>query len=132
MFDNLGVMALLRRRCSTIILCNAADTDVMDVIKPKVLSQKYGDLAALFGRGKSIIPESLAKKGYKDTLNERSQVFAYEELDSLMDEMRALRKQGKPLVVRKKLQVIPNSLAGVYESYEVDMIFCFNGEFVIE
>ncbi len=47
-----------------------------------------------------------------------------------MDEMRALRAQGKPLVVRKKLQVIPNPLAGVYESYEVDMIFCFNGEFV--
>ena len=67
------------------------------------------------------------KKGYKDTFNERSQVFAHDELDSLMDEMRALRTQGKPLVVRKKLRVIPNPLAGVYESYEADMIFCFTG-----
>jgi hypothetical protein len=56
-------------------------------------------LSALFGRGKSQIPEWTTKKGYKDSFNVRSQVFACEELDSLMDEMRALRKQGKPLVV---------------------------------
>jgi len=127
MFDNLGVQALLRRRCSTIICCDAADTDVMDCIDEKELGLKYYDVAALFGRGKSIIPEWAVKKGYKDTINKRGQVFAGEELDSLMAEMRALREQGKPLVVRKKLPVIPNPLAGIYESYEVDMIFCFNG-----
>lgn len=131
MFDNLGVLALLRRRCSTIIVCNAIDVDVMDVQKPKKLAHKCYDLASLFGRGMSpVVPKPLAKKGYIDTVNERSQVFASEELDSLMDEMRALRTQGKPLVVRKMLPVIPNPLAGVHESYEVDMIFCFNGECV--
>jgi hypothetical protein len=131
LFDNLGVLALLRRRCSTIILCNAAAKDVFDVIEPEKLHYWYFDLSALFGRGASQIPEWAAKKGYKDTFNERSQVFVGEELDSLMDEMRALREQGKPLVVRKKLQVLPNALAGIYESYEVDMIFCFSGKFVV-
>jgi hypothetical protein len=119
LFDNLGALALLRRRCSTIIVCMAADTDVLDVVKPEKLHEKHVALSALFGRGASLIPGWAAKKGYKDTVNERSRVFAYEELDSLMEEVRALRKQGKPLVVRKKLQVLPNALAGIYESYWV-------------
>ncbi len=132
-YDNLGVLALLRRRCSTIIVCNANDADVLDLQKPKKLAVKCYDLASLFGRGMSpVVPRPLAKKGYIDTFNERSQVFASEELDFLMEEMRDLRTQGKPLVVRKKLPVIPNPLAGVYESYEVDMIFCFNGECVCD
>jgi hypothetical protein len=128
MYDDLGVLALLRRKCSTIIVCDASKSDVLDVKTPKQLSEEYYAVASLFGRGTAAgLPEQFVKKGYKDTFNERSQVFAHEELDSLMDEMRALRKQGKPLVVRKKPRVIPNPLAGVYDSYDVDMIFCFTG-----
>ncbi|KAK1746153.1 hypothetical protein QTG54_002760 [Skeletonema marinoi] len=136
MFDNLGVLALLRRGCSTIIVCDSCDTDVcngsifdpnIDTIIEETCGVKYYDVASLFGRGKSIIKDIFVKKGYKDTLNDRSKVFAPEEFDFLMKEMRALRMQGKPLVVRKKLPIIPNPLAGVYDEVEVDMIFCFNG-----
>ena len=120
-------------------MCDSCDTDVCNgsIFDPKIdtiieenCCVKYYDVASLFGRGKSIIKDIFVKKGYKDTLNDRSKVFAPEEFDSLMKEMRALRMQGKPLVVRKKLPIIPNPLAGVYESYEVEMIFCFNGECV--
>merc|ERR1711935_1319234 len=70
----------------------------------------------------------LYKKSYIETLNERSQVFEKKEFMILMKEMKDLQSKGKPLVVRKKLKLIPNKYAGIFESREVDMIFCFNGE----
>ena len=63
---------------------------------------------------------------YRDTLNKRSKVFEEKEFFSLLKDMRELRAQGKPLVRRKTLQLQTNTLAGIYESRPVDMIFCFN------
>jgi len=130
MFDNLGVLAVLRRGCSTVIVCNACDVDVVDTAFKDVASKFY-DVAALFGKSEPFMPDFLLKEGYKDTVNMRSQVFASEEFDgkpdSLMSQMRKRRREGKPLVVRKKLTLMVNELAGIYESRDVDMIFCFNG-----
>jgi hypothetical protein len=128
MFDNLGVLALLRRGCSTIIACNAADGDLMSKEMTETKwSSSYYDVAALFGEFEPYMPAIVLKKGYKNTVNSRSKVFANEEFGILMKEMTKLQEQGKPLVVRKKLQLIPNKLAGIYDKREVDMIFCFNG-----
>lgn len=126
MFDNLGVLALLRRGCSTVIVCDACDSDVVETSEEEVPSKFYA-VAALFGRFEPFLPTWALKPGYKDTVNERSKVFAHEEFDSLMEDMRTLRNNGKPLVVRKKLKLLKNELAGIYESRDVDMIFCFNG-----
>ena len=63
---------------------------------------------------------------YRDTLNKRSKVFEEKEFFSLLKDMRESRAQGKPLVQRKTLQLQTNTLAGIYESRPVDMIFCFN------
>lgn len=126
MFDNLGVLAVLRRGCSTVLVCDACDGDVVETPEEDV-SSKFYDVAALFGKSKPFMPEWMLKKGYKDTVNERSQVFEAKEFDALMNDMRELRKAGKPLVVRKKLTLQVNEMAGIFESREVDMIFCFNG-----
>ena len=127
MYDNLGALAVLRRGCSTLIVCDATDTNLLET-KDKDLRSKMYDVAGLFGVGEPIVPKFLQKKSYTKTLNERSQVFDSKEFMTLIDEMRAKQRAGKPLVVRKKLNLIPNKFAGIYESREVDMIFCFNGE----
>jgi hypothetical protein len=129
MYDNLGVLALLRRGCSTIIACNAADGNLTsDEMTETKWSSSYYDVAALFGEFEPYMPAWVLKEGYKNTVNSRSKVFANEEFGILMKEMTDLQKHGKPLVVRKKLQLIPNELAGIYDKREVNMIFCFNGE----
>ena len=94
----------------------------------KKWGSKFYDVAALFGMSEPFLPSCMLKSGYKDEVNLRSQVFASEEWYSLMDEMKSNRQQGKPLVVRRKLKVIPNAKAGVFDEREVDMIFCFNGQ----
>eukprot|EP00978_Attheya_sp_CCMP212_P028807 scaffold100531_cov56-Attheya_sp.AAC.3 len=126
MYDNLGVLALLRRGCSTVIVCNAADGNLTALTEDEWPS-KYSDVAALFGKFKPPDP-CLYKDGYKNTVNPRSHVFAGEEFKILMKNMTNLQKEGRPLVVRKKYQLISNKFAGIYEAREVDMIFCFNGE----
>jgi hypothetical protein len=127
LYDNLGALAVLRRGVSTLVICDACDTDLLTV-KKKDIPKKYYDVAFLFGVGASFIPPLLQKKSYTDTVNERSQVFAKEEFKILINEMKELQREGKPLVVRKKLTLIPNKYAGIQESREVDVIFCFNGK----
>jgi len=129
MYDQMGVLPLLRRGCSTIILCNACDKAVS---KTKFFGlfdnteKDFYDVAQYFGRCRYLIPKLFLKPGFGDTLNTRSKVFACEEFDILMDEMRELRKRGKPLVVRKKLTLLINKAAGIYDTRQVDMIFIFN------
>jgi hypothetical protein len=125
MYDPLGALAVLRRGVSTLVICDAAGYDVLTV-KKKDIPKRYCDVAYLFGVGASYVPRLLQKKSYTDTVNERSQVFAKEEFMILYNEMLTLRREGKPLVVRKKLTLIPNKYAGIEESREVDVIFCFN------
>lgn len=125
MFDNLGVLALLRRGCSTLIVCVSCDSDVV-LTKANDVYANFNDVSSLFGLSKPYIPPWLLQAGFKNELNKRSQVFESEEFEILMDEMRKLRNENKPLVVRKKFELLVNEKAGIYESREVDMIFCFN------
>lgn len=127
MYDNLGALAVLRRGMSTVMICDACDSDLLNT-PDKDLPSKYYDVAFLFGVGESYLPTFLQEKSYTDTCNERSQVFEKEEFMNLINDMRALQREGKPLVVRKTLKLIPNKYAGIFESREVDMIFCFNGK----
>jgi hypothetical protein len=127
MYDNLGVLPLLRRGCSTVIVCVAASSNLTEIPKDKWRSN-YNDVAALLGKFEPYLSPFLLKKGFKDTVNPRSKVFAGEEFEKLMEAMIDLQNDGKPLVVKMKLQLIPNELAGIYDKREVDMIFCFNGE----
>ena len=66
------------------------------------------------------------KKSFYEEVNPRSQVFAEEEFDVLMDDFVDLKRQGKPLVVRKKLMAFANEKAGLFEDREIDMIFVLN------
>jgi hypothetical protein len=129
MYDNLGVLALFRRGCSTVIVCNAADANLLDKkVTEKEWPSKFYDVAALFGKFKPFMSPWFLKDGYKDTVDPRSHVFAGEEFEILMNDMIKLQKKGLPLVVRKNYTLIPNKLAGIYKAREVDMIFCFNGQ----
>jgi len=127
MYDKLGALAILRRGMSTVMIYNACDSNLLKTTD-KDLGKKFFDVTYLFGVGKSIIPSFLQEKSYTDTCNERSQVFEKEEFMNLINEMKTLQREEKPLVVRKKLKLIPNKYAGIFQSREVDMIFCFNGK----
>lgn len=130
LYDNLGALAVLRRGCSTLLLCDACDTDLTDKKQcpnEEKIKEKYSDLGFLFGVGAPSLPKFITKKSYSDTINERSQVFESEEFMNVINEMKYKQSHGKPLVVRKKLKLLANEYAGIYESREVDVIFCFNG-----
>ena len=127
LYDNLGALAVLRRGVSTIIICDACDTDLSKTCDWE-LKQKYSDVACLFGEGVPFSGKLITKKSYSKTLNERSKIFDSNEFMLLMKDMRKLQKDGKPLVRRKKMKLLQNKLAGFYESREVDVIFCFNGK----
>jgi len=43
LFNNIGTLSLLRRKCSTIILCYATISDVLEVAKPEKLHADYDD-----------------------------------------------------------------------------------------
>ena len=71
----------------------------------------------------------MKKSFYEEVVNPRSQVFAEEEFDVLMDNFVDLKRQGKPnnwWVVRKKLMAYANEKAGLFEDREIDMIFVLN------
>ena len=89
LYDNLGALAVLRRGCSTLLLCDACDTNLLD---PKLTDKKlhgaYSDLGFLFGVGAVTLPKFITKKSYSDTINERSQVFESEEFMNVINEMK--------------------------------------------
>lgn len=129
LLDNLGVLALLRRQCSTLLVCNAAGSAV--TANPKKWGSDFADVAALFGRQVSQLPWGfrwLGKKSFHDTINKRSQVFEASEFDVLMGEMHELQKAKNVSVVRKTMNVLANPEAGIFEPTKVDVIWLFNSE----
>lgn len=124
LYDNLGLHAILRRGRPTAIVCIACDGDVMT----DDWSTTFPDFTSYFGNRKSKWYDFLFKEFYKaKSINERCRVFDPLEMDSIVKDLKKLSKEGKPLVVRKKLMIIPNDKVGIYKDGEVDIIFCFNG-----
>lgn len=74
LYDNSGVVALLRRGCKTVICCVAVDSDVTTDIK-----KTWYDFANLFGVAKQ---SNVGEKAF-ETYNSRNQVFESKEWDVL-------------------------------------------------
>jgi len=55
------------------------------------------------------------------------QVFEADKWDELLAKFIELEKDGKPLVVRLKLQVLENKTQGVKGGYEADTVWVLNG-----
>ncbi|KAL7580527.1 hypothetical protein ACA910_003655 [Epithemia clementina (nom. ined.)] len=128
LLDNLGALALLRRRVSTLIICNANDGDLTKLKKEDWVNAFY-DVAALFGLKGSTLPwfmRWLAKSSYGNTVAQRSQVFETSGFEPLLLDIIAKIEAGKPAVKRQTMHVMPNPQAGIYEGFSVDVIWVFN------
>jgi hypothetical protein len=114
-YDNTGVLGLVRRGCKTVIACVSSDAAVV-VDNPE---SQFSDIAALFGRA----PQSGGPIG---SVNEM-QIFDSEHWDDLLSGLKKNYTAGEPQVCKMNLEVYPNEKAGVYEGGTVEIYFCVNG-----
>lgn len=116
LYDNTGVLGLLRRRCKIIIACVSSDSAVT-VKDPET---RFGDIAALFGCAKNPNQDGIPSVN-------AMQVFENSKWDELLANLKQKYADGKPQVCKMKLKVSPNPDAGVYHSDTVEVYFCVNG-----
>jgi hypothetical protein len=148
LFDNTGVLALLRRNCSCIIACVASDAAINDE-DPETNRNRFGDLAALFGQYQQPLIDRvlmsmaslffgvpfnffLTTIGLKpNTVPIQSpndfKVFDAADWKPLVRELNEKWQKGVPQVVRMNLTVHENLNASIYGNRTVDFIVCLNG-----
>jgi hypothetical protein len=155
LYDNTGVLALLRRNCDCVIACVAADAAIYDK-DPDKNGYRFSDLAALFGRQQSSGTDVFLEKVSSfllggQTLRRRLwnsfvkligfspksaspvpspnefKVFHGDDWNDLVGNLSAKWHDGVPQVVKMKLNVTENPKAGVYGNRTVDFIVCLNG-----
>jgi len=121
--DVTGILALLRRGCTKIVAGIAADTaiDTPGVNHADVLVSAYGHYAGLFG-----VQTSEFWKVSKEQYNAQRKVFESSKWNEFLAGLKVERFQGKPVVHRMTLDVLPNALIGVTGGYKVDIIFATN------
>lgn len=160
LYDNTGVLALLRRNCSCIIACVATDSAIYDA-DPKTNGERFSDIAALFGQqqdawidvqikrvsaaligagspSRRLWRRALSLLGWKLRDATRPpipppndfQVFPADKWKVLVEELSEKYNKGVPQVVKMNLEVIENPKAGVFGNRTVDLIVCFNGRVI--
>lgn len=143
--DYTGIIALLRRKCKFVIACIAANADILsgDVENAKI--HNLGNLAGLFGRQRS---GKCVNGVTDDVFNSQRQVFSGEAWDELLTKLRfhrhsknsgysivvcfydvdMLMTDGKLLVHRMTLEVLPNPMVVVPGMHRATVVFCISGE----
>lgn len=121
--ENTGLLAMLQRRVPRVawwINTDTALSDVVDFCEGAPTGDKWpaglvtNQLYDKFGFG------SLASEFYA-----HNQVFKQEELPKVLCEFQTLAKAGRPMVVRKTFEVVPNAWWGI-EASSVDLVMVYN------
>jgi hypothetical protein len=119
--DNTGIIALLRRRVSTIICLRNNESDPANISTNIDLA--YGDIAGLFGCATSssdYYGQSI------DDFNRLRQVFYSYDWEKFKNEIinnTNIKNRNRPLVFKMDLRVQPNDHCGVEGGYPVRLIF---------
>ena len=122
--DNTGVLALLRRRCSFIVVCLANNMSVTSDMTDANTSA-LGTLAGLFGRQQSSTPVDTV---CNDDYNTQRRVFPPEKWDELLAGLRALHAAGKAPVYRLEVDVLRNDLICVPGGHKAILVVCVNDD----
>ncbi|WIA12481.1 hypothetical protein OEZ85_012516 [Tetradesmus obliquus] len=129
--DDLGVMPLLRRGVTNIVICLATHENPDSTIKAFAKSE-YA-LAGLFGavplnaKDAKGQPLKLHDTNSPATWSSMSQVFPAEGFPVLFDQYKASFLQGGAHIFNATYQVLPNSFHGVKGNYKVSVLWLLNG-----
>jgi len=122
--ENSGLLQVLQRGAKKIV--QFANTNV-DLVAPS--SFDFCSLAA--GAQIPEIENKVSKQiydkfGYGTGVYAHDQVFSASDLAPILCDLQKLREDGKPAVVRKSLQVVPNTWWGIAGGHSVDLVLIYN------
>ncbi|CAE7666030.1 unnamed protein product [Symbiodinium sp. CCMP2456] len=123
--DNTGMMALLQRRASKIVVVHSTNVELSEEID---FCGSLFDITQLALHGK-VSNDLLDKFGYiAENPGEylvHNQVFNRNELQPLLCEFQKKRKSGDALVVERQLQVLENKKWGIQGNWKASVIFVY-------
>lgn len=123
--DFTGSLALVRRKCKTIVAALASNLSCDDPTVNDANAHTMGTLAGLFGAMQS---SSKVDEVDSQSYNDQRKVFETEEWEKLIAALRARTRAGEPLVYRADLSVLQNKSIGVEGGYSCTLIIFISGE----
>jgi len=131
--DNSGILALLQRGATKVAMWASTYIPLASKRYPKLDFCKLQGTTwdELLGDADDLVvaPMVSDKFGYPysspGSYYTHNQVFAKEELPSLLCQMQQLKQAGKPVVLRSRHRVLPNSWWGIEGGNSVDLLIVY-------
>ncbi|CAK9085231.1 unnamed protein product [Durusdinium trenchii] len=124
--DNSGLLAMLQRRASKVVLVVSTGHALPDDVDFCALGQQElsSDVA------ERLENQLRANFGYweKDDIGEfltQNHVFRKKDLAPLLCQLQSLKKRGQPTVAQRRLQVLPNRWWGIRGGFSVDLLMVY-------